>query len=260
MTGNGQKTLELDRKQQEQLEAEHRAEEIRERIGGQDHNYLGDAILGAVDGGVTTFAVITGAVGGGFGSDVVVVLGFAKLVADGFSMGASNFLRARSQQERIEEARQSERRHIRRVPEGERREVRQIFANKGFEDETLERIVETLSQDEDQWIEIMLREERGLPSEAPSPLRAAVSTFGAFVLVGLIPLIPFLLSVLTLEQAFWASGIITASAFLGIGLFKGVALNRPVLRSGVQSLLIGGGAAVLAYLVSSWLRQRYDVG
>jgi VIT1/CCC1 family predicted Fe2+/Mn2+ transporter len=250
----------LDDKQRDELEREHRADAIRERIGTRDHGYLGDAILGAVDGGVTTFAVIAGAIGGGFGSQVVVVLGFAKLFADGFSMAVSNFLRTRSQHERIEDARETERHHIRHIPEGERREIRQIFARKGFEGETLDRIVETLTQDEDQWIEIMLAEERGLPTGTPNPLGAAASTFGAFLVVGLFPLIPFLLPGLSLEQSFWASGIVTAAAFLGVGVLKGLVLNRPVLSSGLQTLLIGGGAAVLAYAISYWLRHRYGVG
>ena len=82
----------LDDKQLDELEREHRVDAIRERIGAQDHGYLGDAVLGAVDGGVTTFAVIAGAIGGGFGSQVVVVLGLAKLSADGFSRVHPNFL------------------------------------------------------------------------------------------------------------------------------------------------------------------------
>jgi VIT1/CCC1 family predicted Fe2+/Mn2+ transporter len=246
--------------QHEKLKVEHQPDQIQDRLDGQDHNYVGDAILGAVDGGVTTFAVIAGAVGGGFDSRVIVTLGFAKLFADGFSMAASNFLRARSQHERIEEARRVERHHMRHIPEGERREIRQIFAQKGFEGEILDRITETMSQDEEQWIDIMLSEELGLPTEAASPWGAAGSTFGAFLLVGLLPLLPFLCSGLDLTTAFWMSGLLTAVAFLGVGLLKGLFLNRPVMRSGLQTLLIGTGAAALAYLVSYWLRQRYGVG
>lgn len=250
----------LDDKQLDELEREHRVDAIRERIGAQDHGYLGDAVLGAVDGGVTTFAVIAGAIGGGFGSQVVVVLGLAKLSADGFSMAVSNYLRTRSQHERIADARETERHHIRHFPDGEQREVRQIFARKGFEGETLDRIVETLIQDEEQWIDLMLTEERGLPRGTPNALGAAASTFGAFLLVGLLPLIPFFLPHLSLEQAFWISGVVTAAAFLGVGIVKGLVLNRPVLNSGLQILLTGGGAAVLAYAISYWLRQRYGVG
>jgi len=172
---------ELNQEQHQRLEEEHHPDQIQNRLDDQSNDYVGDAILGAVDGGVTTFAVIAGAIGGGFDSQVIVILGFAKLFADGFSMAASNFLRARSQHERIEEARQMEKQHIRYIPEGERQEIRQIFAEKGFEGETLDRIVETMTQDEEQWINIMLNEELGLPIKAPSPWGAAGSTFGAFL-------------------------------------------------------------------------------
>lgn len=209
---------------------------------------------------MTTFGVIAGAVGGGFGSQVIIILGFAKLFADGFSMAVSNFLRARSQHERIEEARQTERHHIRHIPEGEQQEIRQIFVQKGFEGKILDEIVETLIQDEEQWVDIMLSEELGLPRQASNPLAAAGSTFGAFLLVGIIPLLPFLWPGLSLVTAFWASGLITAVAFLGVGVAKGLVLKRPVLGSGIQTLLTGGGAVALAYLVSSWLRQRFGMG
>ena len=116
-----------------ELTKEHRPERIRERINQDRSGYVGDGILGGVDGIVTTFAVVAGAVGGGFGGEVVVVLGIAKLLADGFSMGVSNYLQTKSERERVEQARQNERRHVERVPEGERREIREIFAQKGFE-------------------------------------------------------------------------------------------------------------------------------
>lgn len=251
---------ELNQAQHQQLEEEHHPEQIQKRLDGQNNDYVGDAILGAVDGGVTTFAVIAGAVGGGFDSQVIVILGFAKLFADGFSMAASNFLRARSQHERIEEARQKEKQHILHIPEGERQEIRQIFAQKGFEGEILDRIVKTMTQDEEQWINIMLNEELGLPTKAPSPWGAAGSTFGAFLFIGLLPLIPFLWPGLELKPALIISSILTALAFLGVGLLKGLLLRRQVIQSGLQTLLIGGGAALLAFLVSHWLRQSYGVG
>jgi hypothetical protein len=113
----------------EKLEAEHRPEEVRRRLlEHRGQGYLGDAVLGGIDGCVTTFAVVAGAVGAGFSGLVVVVLGFANLLADGFSMAISNYQGTKSQLERVEEARFSEERQIEEIPAGEREEVRQIFA------------------------------------------------------------------------------------------------------------------------------------
>lgn len=243
------------------LAAEHHPDVIRERLAEpEDHSYLGDAILGGIDGGVTTFAVVSGAMGGGFSQLVIVVLGFANLLADGFSMAVSNYLGTKSERENAEEVRRMEERHIEECPEGEREEVRQIFAAKGFDGETLEEIVATISEDRRTWIDTMMREEHGMRLVTPTPWRAAAATLVAFILVGLVPLVPFLWPGIAMTSAFIASAIATALAFLGVGLVKGKVLHRPPVRSGLETLLMGSGAAIVAYVVGYWLRQTFGSG
>ncbi len=242
--------------QLQRLRAEHEEGRIRARIEGRRrHSYLADAVLGGIDGCVTTFAVVAGAVGAQFPGVVVIVLGVANLVADGFSMAGSNYLSTKSQREQVDEARREERRHIEKVPGGEREEVRQIFARKGFRGETLDRIVATITANRELWVDTMVREELGLRLEGPPPLRAALATFAAFVLVGLVPLLPFLSG--GVAQRFWASAAATAVAFLAVGVMKGVALGRSMLRSGLETLGIGGGAATLSYLIGAGLRHAF---
>lgn len=250
----------LIRKRLANLEAEHRPAAIQSRLEGlQQHSYLGDAVLGGIDGCVTTFAVVAGAVGGGFPAVVAIVLGFANLLADGFSMAVSNYQGTKSQRELVEEARRTEEHHIEQIPEGEREEIRQIFARKGFEGHTLEHIVDVITQDRQLWVNTMLTEELGLQIDGPSPLRAAVATFLAFCLIGIIPLVPFLLSGLTPSQTFLTSAVVTALAFFGIGMGKGFVLGRAMVRSGLETLLVGGIAALLAYAVGAWLRTTFGV-
>jgi vacuolar iron transporter family protein len=214
------------------------------------HGYMGDAVLGGIDGCVTTFAVVAGAVGAGFSVTVVIILGFANLVADGFSMAVSNYLNTKSQREAVEKARRMEHRHIDQIPEGEREEIRQIFERKGFQGEVLEKIVQVITSDRKLWVDTMLVEELGLQIEGPQPVRAGLATFLAFGAVGLIPLLPFLVpgGILAADR-FLTSAIVTAFAFAGIGVVKASVLERPILRSGAETLLIGGGAAVLAYAI-----------
>lgn len=247
------------REERRRLREEHHAERINARLSERrGHSYLGDAVLGAIDGCVTTFAVVAGSVGAQFPGVVVVVLGLANLAADGFSMGASNYLGTKSERERVENARREEERHIDQVPEGEREEVRQIFERKGFKGEALEHIVEVITGDRELWVNTMITEELGLPLEGPSPWRAGLSTFAAFVAAGLVPLLPFL-SGGAEDEPFVASAAITALVFWLVGMLKGRALDRPALRSGMETLAIGSVAAVLAYAMGALLHGAFGL-
>ena len=242
-------------------EAEHHPHAIQARLlEPRRSSYLGDAVLGGIDGCVTTFAVVAAAIGAGFSGMVVIILGVANLFADGLSMAVSNYLGTRSQHEELEQARREEERHIKEFPEGEREEIRQIFAAKGFSGDTLERIVDTVTKNRELWVDTMLKEELGLHLEARSPLGAGLSTFVAFVVVGLVPLVPFLIPSLVAEnQRFLISSVATGVAFAAVGIAKGTVLKRSLLLSGAQTLLIGGAAAVVAFLVGTWLRRIYGV-
>jgi VIT1/CCC1 family predicted Fe2+/Mn2+ transporter len=241
-----------------ELEADHSPEAIRARLEGtKGHSYLGDAVLGAIDGCVTTFAVVAGAVGAGFPRGVAIVLGFANLLADGFSMAVGNYQATRSDHELVEKARRIEERHIDEVPEGEREEVRQIFAHKGFKGRLLEEVVEVITHNRRLWVDTMLVEELGLRIGGPGPLRAALTTFVAFGAVGLLPLAPLFLPGLDSGQTFAISSLATGVAFFGVGMVKGHVVHRSILRSGLSTLAVGGVAAGLAYLVGAWLSRTY---
>ena len=179
---------------QSDLHREHEPTAVACRLSAATrHSYLGDFVLGAVDGTVTTFAIVAGVVGAAQPNAVALVLGIANLLADGFSMAVGNYLSTKSERQIVDEVREREREHIEHVPEGEREEIRQIFASKGFEGDLLERIVDTITEDHGRWIDTMITEEHGLPLETPSPLRAGLVTFAAFVIAGFVPLCAVLL-------------------------------------------------------------------
>ncbi|MBS9405131.1 VIT1/CCC1 transporter family protein [Halomonas sp. TRM85114] len=243
------------------LEEEHHPESIRRRLNTPHKvQTVPDAILGGIDGCVTTFAVVSGAFGAGFSASVALVLGFANLVADGFSMAVSNYESIQAQQEHIDGVRRSERRHIERVPEGEREEVRQIFRQKGFEGDMLERVVDIISQDRDVWVDTMLTEEHGLQTQALSPLRSAAATFVAFLVVGMMPLLPYTLAAFSATQQFLASLTVAALMFFLIGMLKSVVYRQPILRSGLRTLLMGGAAAGLAFVTGHLAHAWFGVG
>ena len=235
------------------MEHEHSVEAIQERLSaGPQHNSLRDWIYGGIDGSVTTFAVVTGVVGAHLSPVVIVIMGFANLVGDGFSMAASNFLGTKSEHDDVSRLEAIERRHIELAPEGEREEVRQIFAAKGFSGDDLERVVELITSDPDRWVRTMLTEEYGLPLEPRSAWRAAAATFSAFVICGVVPLLPFIAG---LRNAFAISVILTAIVFFTIGSIKSRWATASWWRSGLSTLMVGGVAASLAYLVGLFLKN-----
>lgn len=238
------------------LDREHTPAAIRARLeSATAHSYLRDFVLGAVDGTITTFAVVAGSAGANLGGQVAIVLGLANLVADGFSMAVGNYLAAKTSQEIVEQARRMEEAHIDAIPEGEREEIRQIFAGKGFEGVVLEEIVAVITRDRRRWVDTMLTDELGLPLETPRAWRAGLATFSAFALAGLIPLLPYLFNAgWTQSQTFGVSAAATAVTFVLIGLFKGRLLGRPLWSSGLETLAVGGTAAAMAYLVGVWLK------
>ena len=238
------------------LEKDHTVAEVKRRLSEPvRHSYLSDAVLGGVDGCITTFAIVSSSVGMGLPSVAVLILGIANIVADGFSMAASNYQAVVSRRDYLKAVRASEEKHIDLVPEGEKEEVRQIFARKGFEGDVLEQIVQVITADRDVWVDTMLKDEHGLQTDIPSPLFAAIATFLAFLSVGLMPLIPFMLPVIEEKEIFPVSITVALSVFLVIGAVKGKLLKQSMVRAALQTFSIGGVAAGLAYLIGDAARN-----
>jgi len=242
----------------EKLRLSHTKEAIRKRLKqGPKHSYLKDFIYGAIDGTVTTFAVVAGVAGAQLSHKIVIILGLANVLGDGFSMAVSNFLGTRAEQELKAKAEAEEKMHIALVPEGEKEEVRQIFAAKGFQGEDLNRIVTVITSDVKLWLNTMVQEELGLGATGASPFRAALYTFFAFISIGLFPLLSFILAFFFANLQFdpfrW-SMCITGAAFFIIGAFKSRFVSKKWYTSGLETFFVGGCAALLAYIVGVLLK------
>jgi VIT1/CCC1 family predicted Fe2+/Mn2+ transporter len=220
-------------------------------------SYLRDFVYGAIDGTVTTFAVVSGVIGADLDATVIIILGAANLIADGFSMAASNFLGTRAEEQRREHARHEEERHIALVPDGEAEEIRQVFAAKGFADADLDRVVEVITSNRKVWVDTMMTEELGYGADSVDALRAAATTLVAFLTLGFLPLAVFVVDALApgeIAAPFaWSAGL-TAVAFFVVGSLKARFVDRSPWRSGLETLAIGGCAAALAFGVGTLLQ------
>lgn len=243
----------------EALKEAHTTEAVAARLSGPSNDsYLRDFVYGAIDGAVTTFAIVSGVAGADLSAGIVLILGAANLVGDGFSMAASNYLGTRAERQQREHARRIEEREIEMYPEGEREEVRQILATKGFDGELLDHAVEVMTADRARWVDLMLQEELGMSLGGSDPLRAAGMTLLAFVTVGLIPLVPFIgqeIGVIGDRGVFAMSTLMTGVAFFGVGAAKARFVDRSAILSGLETLVVGGSAAGLAYVVGLALKS-----
>lgn len=225
----------------------HSKAEIAARIAAPaGRGDLRDLVYGGIDGAVTTFAIVAGVAGADLPTEVILALGLANLLADGFSMAASNFTGTKAEAEDARRLAGIERRHLARNPAGERAEIHEILRRKGLSGDVLDGAADQIMQDEAAAIALMLSDEYGLAPVAPRPLRAAGATFAAFVLAGAVPLAPFALG---LGDAFMLATTLTLGVFFAIGAAKSLWSEAAWWCSGFETLAIGGAAAGLAYWV-----------
>lgn len=225
----------------------HSQSEIEARIGApKGRGYLRDVVYGAIDGAITTFAIVAGVAGAGLSQWVIIALGVANVLADGFSMAAGNYSGTKAEVDNIHRLRLVEEQHIAKDPEGEKREVRHILALKGLSGDVLDGAVDEIVRDREIWIQTMLEGEYGLASVDPHPMRAALATFAAFLIAGLVPLLPFLTG---MTDPFQWSVALTMSTFFAIGAWKSRWSLAHWFYSGCETFAIGGAAATIAYVV-----------
>lgn len=233
------------------LEHSHTPEDIRERlVKPPASSYLRDCVYGGIDGAVTTFAIVAGVEGAGFSRTVIIALGIANVLADGFSMAAGNYSATKADLDNLNRLREVERKHIREIPEGEREEIRQILRLKGLRGDVREQAMEAITSDEAVWVDMMVAEEYGISTTVPKPLPAALATFWAFLLCGSVPLLPFLLS---MPNPFSTAIIATGMTFFAIGAMKSRWALARWWRSGLETLLIGAAAATIAFVAGHWI-------
>jgi VIT1/CCC1 family predicted Fe2+/Mn2+ transporter len=231
-------------------------DDVRLHLHGDPHrraSALSDIILGGQDGLVNVLGVILGVAAATSDTRIVLVAGLAATFAESVSMGAVAFTSTLADADFYESERKREYRHIQQVPHLERDEVRQIYLDKGFSGNLLERIVKTITADEDVWVAVMMAEEHQLiPVDRRTAIRSAIIVGVSAVIGSLIPLVPFML--LPVAISMWASVLVTAVVLFIVGVYKArITVGKPA-RSGLEMALIGTLSALVGYLVGVVLK------
>lgn len=217
--------------------------------------YIRDAVFGANDGIVTTFAVVAGVAGANLPIQTVMILGFANLLADGLAMGLGNYLGTKSEVDYIKRERRMETWETENIPDLERKEVEEIYKNKGFGGKELQRVVDVITANKKVWVDTMMVDELGLPKEKfEHPGKNGLATFISFASAGLFPLLPY---VFGLPKAFDVSILVTALTLFLVGSLRAVVTKKSWLVSGIEMLAVGAVAAAAAFVTGRAIERLF---
>ncbi|MFR9791737.1 VIT1/CCC1 transporter family protein [Streptomyces sp. MB22_4] len=227
------------------LHEAHRDNHTHRDVNG---GWLRPAVFGAMDGLVSNLALMTGVAGGSVSPQTIVITGLAGLAAGAFSMAAGEYTSVASQRDLVEAELDVERRELRKHPQDEEDELAALYVARGVSPELAREVARQLSKDPEQALEIHAREELGIdPGELPSPLVAAVSSFGAFALGALLPVLPYLLGATVL----WPALVLALIGLFGCGAVVAKVTARTWWFSGLRQLALGGAAAGVTYALGA---------
>jgi VIT1/CCC1 family predicted Fe2+/Mn2+ transporter len=209
-----------------------------------------DIVIGMSDGLTVPFALAAGLTGAVSSTAIVVTAGFAEIAAGSIAMGLGGYLAAKTDSEHYASERLREIRETVELPDVETEEVAKVFRNYGLSEAQMQPIVTAITSDQSRWVDFMMRFELGL--EAPDPARAGRSAgtiAASYIVGGLVPLAPYILMKHVLS-ALWVSIGVTLLALFVFGTIKGHYTGVKPLRSGAQTVLVGGLAAAAAFFIA----------
>ena len=216
-------------------------------------------MYGANDGIITTFAVISGAAGALLSTGPIVILGLASLIADGISMGLSNYLAISSRLDYQKDERKREEFEVENFHDKERGEVKDILKKWDIHESRIEAVLDDITKNKKNWVDIMMREELGIfEDQLESPAKHGLVTSIAFVISGFLPLIPYLIGIQT-SSPFILSLLTTAVSLFIVGAARTYITGSSWWKSGIQMLLIGGLAALTAYFVGGIVKDIFGI-
>lgn len=210
---------------------------------------LRDIILGGQDGLVNVLGVVLGATAAAPDPRVIVSIGLAATFAESLAMGAVAYTSFKAEKEHYDSELAREKREIVELPEVEREEIREIYRQKGFKGELLERVVDQITSDDKVWLDVMMAEELGLmPIDSRGVVKTAFSVGLSCMIGSLVPLAPYFF--LPLRASLAASLLLSATVLFLMGFYKAKVTVGNYWRSALELTVIGLCAALAGYLIS----------
>jgi len=217
--------------------------------------FLKDAVYAANDGVITTFAVVAGVVGASLEPLVILILGFASLFADGLSMASGNYLGTKSEKDLYSKERSKNKKLLEGDKEAFKERIGEFLQKKGYSDDDLGGLAELITHNERFALDFIMHEEVGLvEQEEARPLKGALVTLAAFMVAGLVPLIPYIFFSGG-ENTFLYASVFTGVTLFSIGAARSIYMERSWLSAGLEMFIIGGLTAVVAYGIGFGLSQ-----
>lgn len=230
----------------------------RSTFFGFQKEYIAEFVYGGIDGVITTFAVVAGSAGAELAVPIVLILGFANLIADGFAMSVGSYFSAKSENESYDKHKAVEYWEIENLREKEVEEIREIYEAKGFEGDLLKQVVDVITSNDEVWVDTMMKEELKMMKDDRPPWKRGLVTFLAFNLVGFIPLSTYALTVfvdVSSSDLFMLSSFSTAVALAFIGALKGYVTEQSRIKGIIETVFLGGIAAIIAFFVGDILEK-----
>jgi len=232
----------------------------------EDHIEAGGRIksivFGGLDGILTSFAVVSGAVGAHLGPVVILAMGISNVLADALSMGAGEYLSSRSYNNYVKKELEREAWELEHFPEGEVMEMIELYESRGMSREDATVVVTRMAKYKQFFLNIMMTEELCLPVPEPddniNSLKDGMVMFASFAFFGMWPVlgfavVPMFIPGLTEHELFLVACVITAIALFGLGAYKARFNEKFYIRSGVETVVLGGVCATIAFVVGRFV-------
>lgn len=212
--------------------------------------FLREAVFGMEDGLITSLGIVAGFTGASVSNFIIIFAGVLELFAGSISMAAGTYLSVKSEREFYNSERAREKREMEELTEVERQEIRDIYKARGFKGKDLETVVKVITSDKKTWLDVMMSEELGLAEPYATPKKSALFMAVFYVIGSIIPLTPYFF-INAVEEALPIAIFLTIAALFGFGVWKSTFTKKNWLRSGLEMVLVGMGAATAGYFIGT---------